>query len=362
MPPGDIDDAEKANVEDEPPNPKNPEPKVVFGDERTGGAGIDVPTRDRPRGIEMRREITKEDRELAAAGYDHLAQEKNKPKQGDREDFGKVDIVEHTYALIDFNDKLDTHADTKEPAQSPGLSQSEAESRLARDGKNVLTPPKKKSALRKVGNWFLPSSAELNHMSSQYFDCLRNLFNLLLIIAGILEYILLGVDFADNKPNEYLGAILIGVAFLNAFIEFYQLQKSEAILNSFLALIPPTCHVVRDGSINTMPAENLVKGDIVLLRMGDKTPADVVLFSASDLKVDNSSLTGESEPQERGPVPSGASCRPVEAENLVKHFLNSIFVLGSCDAKRKQGFQFDFDCFRRRLGHRRSDGRPYPYR
>src|ERR1700743_3512627 len=100
---------------------------------------------------------------------------------------------------------------------------------------------------------------------------------MLLIIAGILEYILLGVDFEDNKPNEYLGAILIGVAFLNAFIEFYQLQKSEAILNSFLALIPPTCRVVRDGSIVTMPAANLVLGDVVLLRMGDKTPADCVL-------------------------------------------------------------------------------------
>jgi sodium/potassium-transporting ATPase subunit alpha len=146
---------------------------------------------------------------------------------------------------------------------------------------------------------------------------LRNLFNLLLIIAGILEYILLGIDFADNKPNEYLGAILIGVAFLNAFIEFYQLQKSEAILNSFLALIPPTCRVVRDGSIITMPAANLVKGDVVLLRMGDKTPADCVIFSANDLKVDNSSLTGESEPQERVALPDGAACRPVEAENLV---------------------------------------------
>lgn len=146
---------------------------------------------------------------------------------------------------------------------------------------------------------------------------MRNLFNLLLIIAGILEYILLGVDFADNKANEYLGAILIGVAILNAFIEFYQLQKSEAILNSFLALIPPTCRVVRDGSIVTMAAENLVKGDVVLLRMGDKTPADCVLFYSNDLKVDNSSLTGESEPQERVPLPNGAKCRPVEAENLV---------------------------------------------
>ena len=58
---------------------------------------------------------------------------------------------------------------------------------------------------------------------------------------------------------------MIFVAFMNAFIEFYQLQKSEAILASFLALIPPSCRVLRDGTITTIQASDLVKGDIVLL-------------------------------------------------------------------------------------------------
>ena len=51
--------------------------------------------------------------------------------------------------------------------------------------------------------------------------------------------------------------------------------------------------------------------------MGDKTPADLVLFASTDLKIDNSSLTGESEPQERYAKPDGANVRPVEAENLL---------------------------------------------
>lgn len=128
---------------------------------------------------------------------------------------------------------------------------------------------------------------------------------------------------------------MILVAFINAGIDFYQIQKSEAILASFMALIPPSCRVVRDGAIATIPAAELVKGDIVLLvrslnltrphdnivfhdqRTGDKTPADLILFSATDLKVDNSSLTGESEPQERHPLPDGSTQRAVEAENLV---------------------------------------------
>jgi sodium/potassium-transporting ATPase subunit alpha len=142
------------------------------------------------------------------------------------------------------------------------------------------------------------------------------LFNIILIISGLLEYILLGIDFHSNIQNTYLGGILIGVAFLNAFIEFYQLQKSEAILASFLAMIPPSCRVLRDGTLQSVAAASLVKGDVVLLRVGDKTPADLLIFASTDLKVDNSSLTGEAEPQERGPSHKGTPARPVEAENL----------------------------------------------
>lgn len=110
------------------------------------------------------------------------------------------------------------------------------------------------------------------------------MFNILLIVAGVLEYVLLGIDFAvstflfrcltkipqsrttqDNFQNTYLGGILILVAFINASIDFYQIQKSEAILASFLAMIPPSCRVVRDGTISTIPAADLVRGDIVLL-------------------------------------------------------------------------------------------------
>ncbi|KAI0781478.1 aminophospholipid-transporting P-type ATPase [Trametes elegans] len=246
----------------------------------------------------MKREMTKEDKELAEAGYEHLAQEKAQGQKGGDAKLDDVDIHEHQLAFKDLEDELDTVFDPKDPGLSTGLSADEAKARLTRDGPNVLTPPKKKSALRK------------------YWDCLMTMFNILLIIAGILEYILLGVDFKDNFPNTYLGGILIGVAFLNALIEFYQLQKSEAILASFLAMIPPSCRVVRDGALTTVPAADLVKGDIVLVRSGDKTPADLIVFAATDLKIDNSSLTGESEPQERFARPDGTKTRPVEAENL----------------------------------------------
>ncbi|THH04981.1 hypothetical protein EW145_g5131 [Phellinidium pouzarii] len=268
------------------------------------------------RGAEMRRELTLEDKELSQAIYEHLdgSREKGKSsakdcgKEPKADELDKVDIHEHTLPFGPLAAELNTSIDTKDAGKSKGLTEAEAKVRLERDGHNVLTPPKKKSAFRK------------------YLDCFLTMFNILLIIAGVLEYILLGINFKANFQNTYLGGILIMVAFLNAFIEFYQLQKSEAILASFLAMIPPSCRVLRSGGILTVAAADLVKGDVVLIRMGDKTPADLVLFSATDLKVDNSSLTGESEPQERRALPDGSLARVVEAENLV--FNSTLVVSG----------------------------------
>ena len=121
-----------------------------------------------------------------------------------------------------------------------------------------------------------------------------------------------------------MGAILIGVANLNAFIEFYQKQKSQAILESFLNMIPAKSICIRDGKLSQIEASTLVPGDIVFCRMGDKTPADILIFSAWDCKVDNSSLTGESEPQER--TKDNDMENPLEATNIM--FNSTLVVSG----------------------------------
>ena len=97
------------------------------------------------------------------------------------------------------------------PAESVGLTAVEAAKRLVENGPNQLTPPVKKVrcefrefltpslliALRTQGAW------------RKYFESLSSLFNLLLIAAGILLFILLGVDYAANYANVYIGTILI---------------------------------------------------------------------------------------------------------------------------------------------------------
>ena len=138
----------------------------------------------RPKGVEMKRELTVEDKALAAAGYQHLDEKKGK------EEFDNVDIVEHKLQFAALAETMKAHFDSKSPGSSQGLSDSEAKARLERDGKNILTPPRKKSALRK------------------YLDCLNTMFNILLIVAGILEYVLLGIDYAVRyslfKSNQPL--------------------------------------------------------------------------------------------------------------------------------------------------------------
>ena len=115
---------------------------------------------------------------------------------------------------------------------------------------------------------------------------------------------------------------MIIVANINAFIEFYQESKSAALLESFLNMIPAKCMCIRDGKLSQLDAADLVPGDVVFVRMGDKTPADMFVFSASDCKVDNSSLTGESEPQER--TKENDMQNPLEAHNIM---FNSTLVI-----------------------------------
>jgi len=100
----------------------------------------------RPKGVEMKRTMTQEEKDLAAAGYEHLHPSAKDPKLEET----NVDIYEHKLTFEGLVDALKTNVDFKDPAHSFGLSTDEAKTKLHDDGPNVLTPPKKKSALRKV--------------------------------------------------------------------------------------------------------------------------------------------------------------------------------------------------------------------
>lgn len=67
-------------------------------------------------------------------------------------------------------------------------------------------------------------------------------------------------------------------------------------MDGFKNFIPPMCKCLWDGKMELIPAKKLVWGDIIEVKLGDWIPADIRILSSEDMKVDNSSLTGESEP------------------------------------------------------------------
>lgn len=75
-----------------------------------------------------------------------------------------------------------------------------------------------------------------------------------------------------------------------------QSAKSDALMDSFKNMLPQNCTVVRDGKFTQVHAEKLVRGDLIEMKSGDKVPADIRITMSNEMKVDNSPLTGESEP------------------------------------------------------------------
>lgn len=145
-----------------PKNIGSPDERVVAFPEANIAHNSKSHGASRQKGVEMNRSMTQEDRELAAAGYEHLDAEKIKPTTG----LPSVDIEEHRLAIANLEEVLKTSIDTKEAGHSYGLTSEEAKFRLQRDGQNVLTPPKKKSAFRKVRavNCFVLAVGDVNYL------------------------------------------------------------------------------------------------------------------------------------------------------------------------------------------------------
>ena len=123
----------------------------------------------------------------------------------------------------------------------------------------------------------------------------KNFFALLLIFGGVLAITAERLD--PGQGNLYIAIALLAVVFLNAAFTYFQEHQSEKIMEGFRKMMPSMITAVRDGTPQEVAAEDLVPGDIIILNEGDRVPADGRLITAKELRVDNSSLTGESEPQ-----------------------------------------------------------------
>ncbi|XP_028386414.2 sodium/potassium-transporting ATPase subunit alpha-4 [Phyllostomus discolor] len=181
-----------------------------------------------------------------------------------------------------------------------GLSPKEAQEILTREGPNTLTPP--------------PTTPEWVKFCKQLFGG----FSILLWIGAILCFMAYGIQmyFSEHatRDNLYLGIVLAVVVVTTGCFSYYQEAKSSRIMESFKSMVPQKALVIRDGEKMQINAQNVVVGDLVEVKGGDRIPADIRLISAEGCKVDNSSLTGESEPQTRSPDFTHEN--PLETQNI----------------------------------------------
>ena len=156
-----------------------------------------------------------------------------------------------------------------------GLSDDEITVRLKKYGENKLQEPKKESVFVK----FLKQ------------------FNDFMIIILIIAAIISAVVAKMQGTGEYIDSIIIiTIVVLNAIMGVVQEAKAEKSLEALKKMTAPTCRVKRNGKISTIKSEQIVPGDIVLLEAGNYVPADCRLISSSNLKIEESSLTGETVP------------------------------------------------------------------
>jgi len=168
--------------------------------------------------------------------------------------------------------------------RAEGLSTAEAADRLRTHGPNIIPRGKRDTALdllwRQIHNpliWVLIASAA---------------------VAMVV----------DPTGGLKTGLVILAVVVLNAIIGFAQEFKAGKAIEALSRLVPQNAAVMRDGRKITVPATELVPGDIVLLASGDKVPADLRLIQLRNLQVEEAALTGESVPTEKrlDPVASGA--------------------------------------------------------
>lgn len=142
---------------------------------------------------------------------------------------------------------------------------------------------------------------------------LTGFFSLLLWFGSILCFIGYGLDSTDPS-NLYLGIVLSAVVLITGCFSYYQSSKSAALMAQFKNFIPPRALVIRDGNESSIEAVKLVPGDIIRIKGGENIPADIRIIECHEMKVNNASLTGESDDLLR--KVEKTSDNPLETANL----------------------------------------------
>ncbi|XP_054164336.1 calcium-transporting ATPase type 2C member 1-like [Oppia nitens] len=185
---------------------------------------------------------------------------------------------------------------TEEAAQQ---SFEEVAARLETDLRNGLNWNQVEYRINSYGYNELEVKAE-EPLWKKYIDQFKNPLIILLLASALVSVCMQQFDDAFSIT----AAIIIVVTV--AFVQEYRSEKSLEELNK---LVPQLCSCLRGGHVETLLARNLVPGDIILLATGDRIPADLRIFEAVDLSIDESSFTGETEPSIKTTYPITGNCK-----------------------------------------------------
>jgi Ca2+-transporting ATPase len=189
---------------------------------------------------------------------------------------GACYVLRETIRLNQTTDSLPSKKLSKENSFSgetyKGISSRQAEKLLLIHGPNTLAEKKKVSAMKML------------------FEQFTDFMVLILIAATIISAFM----------GEITEAItIIAIVVLNAVLGFLQEFRTEKTMSALKELTAPTAKVIRDGTMDNIPAEKIVPGDLLVLEEGDRIPADSKLIHINNIQIDESLLTGESVPVDK---------------------------------------------------------------
>jgi Ca2+-transporting ATPase len=179
-----------------------------------------------------------------------------------------------------------------------GLTSEESARRLQQYGPNELVETARTSALKIFLRQFL------------------SLMVIILIIAAVISAAI-GMLEEDGSEEIYDAIVIMIIVILNAVFGFVQEHKAEKAIQALKAMAAPRATVLRGGELALIPARELVPGDLVSLKTGDRTPADCRIKEEANLRVNESSLTGESVPISKDSVPIPGDVIVGDRKNMV---------------------------------------------
>ena len=201
-------------------------------------------------------------------------------------------------------------ADELKSDTARGISDSATRKLIEKYGENKLEGKKKASLLRR------------------FFAQFADFCVIILFIACIISFL---TGFIEGKGDFVEPIVILLIVILNAAIGVFQEQKAEKAIEALKKMSAPTAHVIRSGKMKKISASQLVPGDVILLESGDMVPADARLIESNSLKVQESALTGESEPCEKlADTMCAEACPLAERKNMI--FSSTTVIAGNCKA------------------------------